>query len=72
MQIGASRPWQEVIMVLTNNRTSNIEAEPLLEFFEPLMTYLKKENKNEYIGWKFTDPTLCPGVDDEGNPLKKN
>ena len=70
MSLGASKSWRDVILVLTDNRTSEIEAEALLEYFEPLTSWLENENKNEFIGWKSDDAMLCPGVDDKGKPLK--
>lgn len=69
MSPGATMSWRDVIKILTDNRTSEIEPEALLEYFEPLMDHLKKENENEHIGWKSEDPMLCPGVTDEGKPL---
>lgn len=37
-----------------------MDAQPLLEYFEPLMKWLKKQNEFETIGWKSTDPMMCP------------
>lgn len=35
-----------------------MNAAPLLNYFEPLYEWLKKENSGRYIGWK-TDWTPC-------------
>ncbi|RWS31612.1 hypothetical protein B4U80_04606 [Leptotrombidium deliense] len=46
---GSSTPWQQQLLQLTNQEMS---AKPLLEYFQPLRTFLKAELKNEKIGWK--------------------
>lgn len=37
-----------------------MDAEPLLQYFDPLIKWLKKQNENETIGWKSLDPMMCP------------
>ncbi|CAL1532569.1 unnamed protein product [Lymnaea stagnalis] len=58
LQLGSSRPWQDAMEVLTGQR--NMDATALLEYFHPLLEFLKKENGNDY-GW---DPQ-CPELEPE-------
>ncbi|XP_026481585.1 angiotensin-converting enzyme-like [Ctenocephalides felis] len=56
LSLGCSRPWPDVMRVLTNEDT--MDATALLKYFEPLHRFLKRENKrnNEEIGWGKTVP----------------
>lgn len=52
LQSGSSRHWKEALQSLT--RDTNLNSAPLVEYFEPLLTWLKTENKKhseENIGW---------------------
>ncbi|XP_012944355.1 angiotensin-converting enzyme [Aplysia californica] len=57
LSMGASKPWQEAMEVMTGQR--NMSAEPLMEYFKPLIDYLKKETTGENLEW--TDD--CPQED---------
>lgn len=48
LQLGATRDWREVILEKTGEKVS---TRAMLEYFEPLMEYLKKENKGREVGW---------------------
>uniref|UniRef100_A0A8C4QHG6 Angiotensin-converting enzyme n=1 Tax=Eptatretus burgeri TaxID=7764 RepID=A0A8C4QHG6_EPTBU len=62
MSLGSSKPWQDAMEKITGQR--NMSAESLLEYFQPLTTWLKKENENEVLGWPEYDwsPYLQPDV----------
>ena len=49
LAMGASRPWPEAMKVITGQEAA--DARPLLEYFEPLRTYLKEQTKGETCGW---------------------
>merc|ERR1711936_215646 len=51
LALGASRPWQDALEVLTGKR--NMDAGPILKFFDPLYEYLQETNFNngDQIGW---------------------
>lgn len=51
MKLGNSKPWPEVMKAITGNTT--MSAEPLLEYFKPLIDWLDEQNKNngETLGW---------------------
>ncbi len=52
LTLGASKHWSYAMNSLTGSKT--ISAKPLLEYYEPLMTWLKNENMkfpNEKLGW---------------------
>lgn len=45
LKLGSSKDWPEALEMLTGTR--KMTSEPLVEYFEPLMTWLKKENEGE-------------------------
>ncbi|KAM9006207.1 angiotensin-converting enzyme isoform X2 [Sarcophilus harrisii] len=51
LQAGASRSWQEILKGLTGTET--LDAGPLLEYFQPLISWLQQQNQNngEVLGW---------------------
>ncbi|XP_069808556.1 angiotensin-converting enzyme [Dendropsophus ebraccatus] len=51
MKLGNSKPWPEVMMAITGNTT--MSAEPLVEYFQPLIDWLDAENQKngEILGW---------------------
>ena len=49
MKLGSSLPWPDALEAITGSRS--MSAEPLVEYFEPLLQWLKKENKGHPIGW---------------------
>ncbi|XP_041371786.1 uncharacterized protein LOC121385251 [Gigantopelta aegis] len=54
LAMGSSKPWQDAMEVLTGQRQMNASA--LMEYFDPLIKWLKVQNEGELQGW--TD--LCP------------
>ena len=51
LRMGSSKPWPQVIHVLTRGKTNRMEAGPLLDYFQPLMDYLTEQNKEKTAGW---------------------
>ena len=49
LELGASRPWPETLEVLTG--TNAMDADPLVEYFAPLMEYLEVQNAGRACGW---------------------
>ena len=49
LQLGASRPWPDALQALTGQR--GIDATALLDYFQPLMVWLERENKGVPVGW---------------------
>uniref|UniRef100_A0A8C6VKL6 Angiotensin-converting enzyme n=1 Tax=Naja naja TaxID=35670 RepID=A0A8C6VKL6_NAJNA len=51
MQAGSSRHWQDILQQVTG--TSKMDASALLEYFKPIIEWLKNENgkNNETLGW---------------------
>ena len=49
LEMGKSRPWQEVMFELTGERQGDASA--LLEYFAPLKQWLDEQNKGQKIGW---------------------
>jgi hypothetical protein len=52
LALGSSEPWQTALQKLTGG--TEMDALPLLEFFQPLQTWLQAENKKNGVvaGWK--------------------
>ena len=52
LNAGSSKHWRITLREFTGS--SNILVDPLLEYFKPLIEWLKKDNKeqNEFIGWQ--------------------
>ena len=48
LRLGATRDWREVIREKTGEEVS---TRAMLEYFEPLTDYLKKENAGRDVGW---------------------
>ena len=46
---GASKPWPETLEKLTGSR--QMDGSALIEYFEPLMGYLKEQNQGKSCGW---------------------
>lgn len=49
--MGYSKPWPQVMKILTGGKTSEIDAQPLIEYFKPLSHWLINENKADRVGW---------------------
>ena len=48
LSLGATRDWREVLRERTG---SEVSTTAMLEYFEPLVAYLEKENEGRQIGW---------------------
>lgn len=46
---GASRPWQETLEKLTGTR--EMDATAIIDYFEPLMSWLEVQNEGRSCGW---------------------
>ena len=49
MANGASQPWQDTLETLTGTR--EMDASAIIEYFAPLITWLKKQNEGQVCGW---------------------
>ena len=51
LKMGESKPWPEALVKITGTR--DMSAQPLLDYFQPLITWLERENRenNEQLGW---------------------
>ncbi|ACT58300.1 M2 family metallopeptidase [Hirschia baltica] len=50
MEMGASKPWPDALEAFTGTR--EMDGSAIIEYFDPLMTYLKEENEGRACGWK--------------------
>ena len=46
---GASKPWQDTLEKLTGTR--QMDGAALIEYFTPLLAYLKEQNQGQSCGW---------------------
>jgi peptidyl-dipeptidase A len=49
LSAGSSRPWAETLEKLTG--TKQMDASAIIEYFEPLMGYLREQNAGRQCGW---------------------
>ncbi|MDQ8755120.1 M2 family metallopeptidase [Sphingosinicella sp. LHD-64] len=49
LAMGASRPWPEALQAFTGTR--EMSAEPMVEYFQPLLGWLREQNRGRQCGW---------------------
>jgi peptidyl-dipeptidase A len=49
MAMGASKPWPDALEAFTGSR--KMDGAAIIAYFQPVMTYLKKENAGQQCGW---------------------
>ena len=49
LEAGASVPWQDTLETLTGTR--EMDASAIIDYFQPLMGYLEKQNEGRSCGW---------------------
>jgi peptidyl-dipeptidase A len=49
LEAGQSQPWQDTLERLTGTR--EMDATAIIDYFEPLMAYLKEQNEERNCGW---------------------
>ena len=55
LELGRSKPWPEALKAMTG--TDKADASAIIEYFQPLLVWLKEQNKGEKEGWKLpADP----------------
>ncbi|KAK0057682.1 angiotensin-converting enzyme [Biomphalaria pfeifferi] len=61
LSLGSSKPWTQAMFLLTGQY--KMDAQPMLEYFKPLMAFLQQENGHD-IGWQSQCPTIQQPVSD--------
>ncbi|CAG2108942.1 unnamed protein product, partial [Medioppia subpectinata] len=51
LTLGSSKPWPEQLKDLTGS--DKMDVQPLLDYFQPLITFLDQQLANEPKGWEF-------------------
>ncbi|MBL4620592.1 MAG: M2 family metallopeptidase, partial [Marinicaulis sp.] len=49
LEMGASEPWPEALEAFTGTR--EMDGGAIVEYFAPLLEYLKEQNKDRQCGW---------------------
>ena len=49
LAMGGSRPWPEALEAFTGTR--EMSAEPMIEYFRPLLGWLREQNQGRQCGW---------------------
>lgn len=52
LKLGSSKPWPEAIRTLTKGRMTRMDAAPIMEYFQPLLVWLREQNAEEKAGWR--------------------
>jgi peptidyl-dipeptidase A len=58
---GASKPWPETLEKLTGTR--QMDASALIEYFAPLLAWLKEQNRGQACGWQ--DGAAAPATEQQ-------
>ncbi|MFT5775870.1 M2 family metallopeptidase [Hyphomonas sp.] len=53
MEMGASKPWPDALESFTGTR--EMDGSAIVEYFDPLMVYLKDQNAGQSCGWDAAD-----------------
>jgi peptidyl-dipeptidase A len=55
LELGQSKPWPEALKAMTGE--DKADASAMVEYFQPLLDWLKQQNQGETLGWKVpSDP----------------
>ncbi|XP_077625771.1 angiotensin-converting enzyme 2 isoform X2 [Crocuta crocuta] len=49
LSLGKSKPWTFALEQVVGAK--NMDVTPLLNYFQPLLTWLKEQNRNSFVGW---------------------
>ena len=49
LEAGASQPWPDTLEKFTGTR--EMDGSAIIEYFDPLIVYLKEENEGQTCGW---------------------
>ena len=49
LEMGASRPWPDALEAFTGTR--EMSAQPMIEYFQPLLGWLREQNRGRRCGW---------------------
>ncbi len=49
LELGQSKPWPEAMRIMTGQ--DHADASAMVEYFQPLLAWLKEQNRDEKIGW---------------------
>ncbi|GBM64390.1 Angiotensin-converting enzyme [Araneus ventricosus] len=60
LSLGGSVHWNKAMSIITQGKTDKMDAKPMVEYFAPLLKWLREQNKNETVGWSSSDPMICP------------
>lgn len=59
LKLGSSKPWPEAMQALTGQ--PNMDATAIIDYFQPLIEWLREQNKGDNPGWSETcDVTRLP------------
>jgi peptidyl-dipeptidase A len=58
LQLGQSKPWPEAMKAMTGE--DRIDASAMVEYFQPLLTWLREQNKGEKTGWTVAANPMKP------------
>ncbi len=50
LALGASQPWREALRALSGE--TEMDATAILDYYRPLIVWLKEKNQGEQCGWQ--------------------
>ena len=56
LELGRSKPWPEALKAMTG--TDKADASAIIEYFQPLIDWLKEQNKGQKEGWTLSADSL--------------
>ncbi|MGI8770958.1 MAG: M2 family metallopeptidase [Acidobacteriaceae bacterium] len=56
LELGQSKPWPEALKAMTGE--DKADASAMVEYFQPLLDWLKQQNQGETLGWKVAGDPL--------------
>ena len=56
LELGQSKPWPEALKAMTGE--DQADAGAMVEYFQPLLAWLKEQNKGEKLGWTLAADAL--------------
>ena len=49
LQLGSSKPWPEALQTIAGTQT--MDGAAMLDYYAPLITFLKEQTKSQKCGW---------------------
>ncbi|XP_077562556.1 angiotensin-converting enzyme-like [Haemaphysalis longicornis] len=58
LKLGSSKPFADVVMMITEDGGKMVDPSAILEYFEPVFEWLKHKNHHRHVGWTDSAKTV--------------